>query len=670
MITSRDNQQDDAGNFVHGCFMVKVGSDFQTFTEIMQHALQDEINGSTGNPKVDPYAAQVLASVGGSDPALPDYFSKNKCRDTSLGGNDALNPLPSFPLDDDIVHPHNIPNFPGNSKGMGQVYSDNYDDTQQILYLGFGIPVYNNIGNFWSGAVDSNYADYINKGTGMTVEKIGYLIGRTPIAIVQMATIPYKFLAAQLNALEYIPITKYYTFSSQMPMYFRFVNTILVYLATNMNMLGSLHDKSVFNTGATATDEVTGGTTPGQDLSGMSTVFRDYGLDMARIMTKRFLMERGDDPIKNRYTDQALFTASDNMGKAEAAATPATTTSTNPTANGTNDPTATPDNGVSVTTGAKYWASTWFDAFGTAYKDTLYDGHLFVGLRIDKGLGGTESFSNNTGESQAAAFANSKFQEGSNVAFTTMRGQFGESLVGQALSSAVGGLKALFQGAADSFSMDPLAAAISGAAKIDIPDVWMGSSYSRSQSFSITCLAPYGDPETIFQTEYVPLACVLAGSLPRGTGHASHSAPFVCQAYCRGVFSSPLCMVESLSITRGADQFGWTMSRLPLKLQMQITLKDLSPTMSMQMAGTSDIAKSILGGDSSFGEYMMTLSGMGLRDRLSPYKAMRRKFEILLNSVYKNKLSPFMLGMEGGSQFIISRAISTIISSGRGLPGN
>jgi hypothetical protein len=103
---------------------------------------------------------------------------------------------------------------------------------------------------------------------------------------------------------------------------------------------------------------------------------------------------------------------------------------------------------------------------------------------------------------------------------------------------------------------------------------------------------------------------------------------------------------------------------------MHVTLKDLTPVMYMSMGGSKGVANAIFGTDDNFGEYMLTLSGMGLRDRLAPFKSMRRKVNILMSTVYKNKLSPFMLGMEGGSRFMVSRLYSMIVSGGRGLPGN
>jgi len=665
----------DSGSWVHGCFIVKVGSDFETYKAVMEYALQDEIYGSSSAPALDPRVKEILSSNPGADGSpLPLYFSKRKCRDTSLGGNDAINPLPQFSVDDDIANTlYETTNGKDLEVSMGQVYSENYDDLQQILYLGFGIPLFSNVGNFWATATDMELTGFVNKGSGITLGKIGYLIGSMPIRLFNIATIPYKFIGAMTDSLSKVPISKYYTFSSQMPMYFRFVNTILVTLAANMNIVGS--SDSLTSTGSdvsgkTALDLNDEGTRQSEDLSGLSSVFRDYGLDMARIMTKRYFYENGNDgKISNKFTDQAIIDSSNlngGLGVADAATVEPTDTTTTPEANATNSEAT---NGE-ASSSSRNWIMQYFDNFAAAYGTAIYDGHLFIGFRIDKGMGGSESFSNSTGESQIAQLANEKYQQGKDAKFKTMGGEYGDGAIASILGGVVDFISGAVSGAFNTIKMDPLGAALSGSAKIDIPEVWMSSSYSRSASFTITCLAPYGDFETIFQSEYVPLACILAGSLPRGTGHSSHSSPFVCQAYCKGIFSSPLCIIESLEITRGADQFGMNAARLPLKLTMNVTLKDLSPVMYMTMGSDRGILNTIMGTDDNFGEYMMTLAGMGLRDRLSPYKAMRRKVNILLSTLYKNKLSPYMLGMEGGAKYMASRLVSSVVSAGRNLPGN
>ena len=656
----------DEGNWIHGCFTVKIGSTFKTFLEVVQYSEQSDEFSTNGNPDLDPNVAQVLGSVGGDDAALHKYFSLRKCRDTSLGGNDAINPLPQFGVDDDISHPLYYASLDG-SVGMGQVYSENYDDTQQILYLGFGIPLFTGITTFWQGANDRELTNYINRGTGITVEKIGYLIGSTPVFLIELATIPTKWINAWVNTLEQVKISKYYSFSSQMPMYFRFVNTILVQLATNMNMVGSNADGNTTRSSTSGTTPIAlneAGTLNTGDASGLPDIFKNFGLDMAQIMTKRYLYENGkNDPVSLRKTDEAIFKLAQNQNDTASQAAGTSTTSTNPT-EGTENPID------QAAANASTWAMKWIDQFTEAYSGAIYDGHLFIGFRIEKGAGASESFSNSTGESAISQMANSKFQEAYDARISTMDGAGGEGVLGSIISGFIGAARSVIQGVSDSVSLDALGSVMTGASRIDIPEVWMNSSYSRSASFNLTCLAPYGDFQSIFQSEYVPLACILAGVLPRATGHSSHSSPFVCQAYCRGIFSSPLSIIESVEVSRGADQFGFSAARLPLELNINITLKDLYPVMAINMGGNRGIAQELLGADDLFNEYMMTLSGMGLKERLSPFRNIRRKAQILLSTFYKNRLSPFQMGMEGGANFTVSRVISAIVSSGSSLPGN
>jgi hypothetical protein len=666
----------DEGSWIHGCFVVKIGAPFEDYKALLEYSLADEIYGKT-KPVLHPAVKKMLedkSTEGYSDKGYTPpsvYLSKRKFRDSSLGGNDAINPLPQFSLDDDIAFP--MYSDKTGQVNMGQVYSEHYDDLQQVLYLGFGIPVFSNVGGFWATATDVEFSKFINHGSGITKEKIGYLIGSAPIRVIQMATIPFKFIGAMIDSLQQVPISKYYSFSSQMPMYFRFVNTILAMLATNMGIVGSSEDLPT--TGSKSSGESSIKLLDGfyedknnKDLSGISSVFRESGLDIARIMLKRFYYENGDRKIHSkRWTDNAIFeSVNTNNGKGVLDDTqPSESTNTQAASD------TTAGNVLENLPNLRKWTLGWFDNFTAAFGSTLYDGHLFIGFRIDKGMGGSESFSNSTGESQIARIANEKFEAGKNASYETMNNNIGEGAIGSIIESAISGVKGLIAGIASTVNLDPLAASTSGAARINVPDVWMSSSYSRSQSFSITCMSPYGDFESIFQSEYVPLACMLAGALPRGTGLSSHAAPFVCQAYCRGIFASPICMIESLEVTRGADQFGMNNARLPLKLTMNVTLKDLSPVMYMSMGGDRGLVNAMFGTDDNFAEYMMTLSGMGLKDRLNPYRAAIRRVKQFFAVTYHAKMSPYVVGMSSGSNNIVARGIAMVIgAAGRNLPGN
>ena len=695
MITSFSGQTPDMGSWVHGTFMVGVGSDLTTFIDILSYSEQDELWGTNNLPGVEPNTKSVLSSVGAdANSAMPVYASKRKCRSTMLGGNDVINPLPQFGIDDDIIPPHYQATSNPLDGGLGQVYSENYDDTQQILYLGFGLPMFTDLSSFWSYATDADLTGYMGTGAGSTLAKFGYMVGAAPITILKMCTMSFKWVQGFVDAVATVPINKYYSFGSNMTMYYRFVNTILVYLATNMKIMGA--DNVVNSTDgmgySPTTDSSTtlnnqGTTTADPLMSGITDVFLKSGLDMAQIMLRKYFYENGiSTPASQINTDDAGYKASaletptgtaagtaaspsggaapavGNGTPAPAVATPGSTASTNPSATPSNTPGSTPSSSPTQ----KPWQRQWFSAFQAAYGGAIIDELMFIGFRIDKGGAASESFSNSVGESKISQDLNSKFAEARDNKTTAMGSEWGGDVLSGFVSSLADMGGAVWKGLTGSISMDPLAAAMTGSAHIDIPEVWQSSSYSRTGSFSLTCLSPYGDMESIFQSQYVPLACILAGALPRSTGMSSHTSPFVCQAYCRGIFSTPIGIIESVEVSRGDNQFGFTANRLPLKTTIHITIKDLYPTMAMNMGGDKGVLRQLLGQEDLFGEYMLTLSGMGLRDRLDPMRNALRKFAILRSTIWKNKLSPFSVGaMMGGGRLSISRTIARLATGGK-----
>ena len=316
----------------------------------------------------------------------------------------------------------------------------------------------------------------------------------------------------------------------------------------------------------------------------------------------------------------------------------------------------------------------WVDAYLDGYKPTnsqwnasLRKATMFIGFRIERGNNASESFSNSTQPSSIQQALNSiignKYEQAIMDASKTA-GNLGTAL--QAVLNTQNFFKAQMAkalavvGSPFNSSLGNMAAAIgAGISMADIPEVWSDSSFSASYSFNLQLIAPYGDPVTILQTLYIPLACLIAGTAPRATGTASYTSPFLCQAYCRGRFAVSLGMIDSLSVDRGSSSHGWTQNQYPRTLDISFSIKDLVPNMPMGLllnTTTKDNSTTgvnhvnlyqqavwdmnyYLRADTTLQRYLMTLAALSPEEMLNPAaKFVTRLQEMfrIKNEIYQN----------------------------------
>ena len=624
----------DTASFIKSIFTVKLATptnapngDFSTYADIIGYMTASDdstvVGATPGNPKLDPVMKDIFNSINDQWGALPQYFTKGKCRDTSLGGNDAINSYHQFCENDDIPeHPflRTVTNQP--LSGMGRVYSETYDDQQQILYLTFGVPKYNLLTNFYGNAITQNIAQLMNSGN--TLGDVGQLIGNILSQQVMLPAVPLVFISNVMGLITSTGMSKYYDFTNTMPLYYRCVNSMIIHLTINMGL-----NKDSFIMGNSATTNTSGGnisnlsqqeqaklsnqSTNGNDTSGLPNIFSKT-FDIYQMMSKKYQYMTGN---ASNYTETSDSALRNNNGSAFV--------DTSQSGNFTKD-------------------------FITSFFGSLYDASYFIGFRVEKGVDTSESFSNETGQSQIAQQVNAKAEEAREAKFTLSDG----NVDGGFISSILGAIGNVVSGAVQAVAGASIENVLAGAGVIDFPDIWKSSSFSKSYSFNISLRSPYGDMYSILQNLYIPLSLLLAGGLPRSIGQSAYTAPFVCRAYCRGMFAVPLGMITSMHIKRGADQFGWSTQRLPTCIDVSFEIKDLSPAMCLAIGdgstleALSDMTKS-LGTNSNFQEYLMTLSGMGLADRLMWFRNLRRKAQYLLGQVTSTKLSPFYWGASFGN---------------------
>jgi len=578
-------------------WVFKIGKDFQTNKELLEAIIGEDAPRGEVRKSITNFRNLITECT-------PEKYLRPNQSDTSLGGNDVINPLPQFCRTDDIIHPLN--GICGNTdKGMGRVYSEVYDKNQQMLYMTFGVPQYTNLKDFYFGMINKDLANLVNKGEESTVKVLAGLLGKLAggAALVGIAInfpiLPIVYLMKKTaDAIDTHNVTKYYEFKAAMPLFYRYCNSIMCHLAVNLGLFpnGTGRDTNgQFN----QTYDKLYGTEAHPDA--IPDVLK-FGPDMYRILAKRDLYLRADG------SDETFFESSSEeylMGKK----------------NGD-------DTG-------------FFSTFTARINAAAHGADKFIAYRLDKNVDTSESVSNQSGESSIHQLINSKAASARDMWNTAAGGNIADI---PGLGALAGALTSFASNAADTLTMGatvPIQGIMTGQGVADMPEVWQGSSFSKSYSFSQTFRSVGGDPVSIFQSVLMPLIPLLVAALPRSVGENAYTAPFLIRAYAPGQVAIPCGMIDSMTIRRGASEFGWSSSMLPTVVQVDFTIKDLSPVMHMALMDSSSELFKIFSQNSTFQEYLLTLSGMGLEERLLTLNRIRRKWDTslrILRSTYGNSL--------------------------------
>jgi len=120
-----------------------------------------------------------------------------------------------------------------------------------------------------------------------------------------------------------------------------------------------------------------------------------------------------------------------------------------------------------------------------------------------------------------------------------------------------------------------------GGKNLLFPDIWKDSSFSKDYQLSFKLVSPYGDKESIFRNVYVPFVCLLALSLPRQDSYLDYYSPFIVRIDSPGWFTCDMGYVSDMSFKKGGDGGAFNVQGLPLEMEVNMTVKDLYPAISM-----------------------------------------------------------------------------------------
>lgn len=239
----------------------------------------------------------------------------------------------------------------------------------------------------------------------------------------------------------------------------------------------------------------------------------------------------------------------------------------------------------------------WQDALPSSLNSTFYKGSCAFYVNSDTQI--SESYSNSTTQSQLASKVNSYSEKARELAFLSGGTSDAAAALGNLASSAASmfsGATANVEQAASKIAVGEYAAkfrskgviqaimggignAVTGA-KMQFPELWQDSTFSRDYSATIKLDSPDNDPLSVFLNIIVPLIHLTAFAAPRSTGLTTYASPFLVRAYYQGFFNVNMGIISSMEISKGAEG-AWTYNNIPTVVEVRLNIHDLFATQTI-----------------------------------------------------------------------------------------
>ena len=251
--------------------------------------------------------------------------------------------------------------------------------------------------------------------------------------------------------------------------------------------------------------------------------------------------------------------------------------------------------------------------------EDLFRNVHFVQFYVDPDSGVSESMSNSTTQSSLKGAFDSASSTVKEVAFMANSGgvdakslqNLGDSMI-SSLGSALGtGVGALNSGAGTFINrLLSTSSNIIKGENVIMPDIYSGSSYTKSYTLSIHLKALYGNKYSIYMDVLVPLMHLLALVLPKATTANTFAAPFLVKFYIPGICTCNMGIVESIQITKPSTTEAYNIDGLPTEMDVTINIADLYSDLAMTPSNNPVLFVN----NSSLVEYLGTTCGLNLID--------------------------------------------------------
>lgn len=227
---------------------------------------------------------------------------------------------------------------------------------------------------------------------------------------------------------------------------------------------------------------------------------------------------------------------------------------------------------------------TYFEKYLSTVDAVARDGGLYVCFNVDYQGPVSESFSNSVGNIAIGDTVKSVAKGVHDMRFNLAEGNISKG-INEVVNTTVSVLSGFLEGVTFGAS-NVLLTLLSGF--VDIPKKWEDSQANFPQiTYKTRLVSPYANPVSQFQNIYLPLACLLAGTLPLAAGKSSYQSPFLCTLFNKGVQNIKLGMITSLSIERGTSNLGFTKNKKALAIDVSFTVTDFSELLTTPVNRTT-----------------------------------------------------------------------------------
>jgi len=276
---------------------------------------------------------------------------------------------------------------------------------------------------------------------------------------------------------------------------------------------------------------------------------------------------------------------------------------------------------------------SWSEEYAQYFDAVARGGGSHVVFQVEYVGSVTETFTNTIKEMPAASMVKSVSNKGRDIRFS-----LGGGNIVDGMGKALGYAKDVVAGTLDSFTfgLSNVLSTIFGSAYVDLPKMYDDSTVELPVlEFKTRLVSPFNNPFSQLQNIYIPLAMLLAGSLPLSTGKSSYTSPFLCNLFMKGIQQVQLGMITSLVVTRGVSNLGYSKNSRALAIDVTFHVTDFSSIM------TAPINSGV------FGAFKMSLDDDNLLNRYLATLGSRDLHTILYNTPkFKMRLSKLKMGID------------------------